>query len=195
MSLTAPAPRRSVAPPQSPALRAIDIIQANPEHAAEYERALQAVNAVARWRAAAESLPAVSPQVARSLVATERLWNAMDEEFGLLSAAELGRRLGSRAKDPSSMVAKRQQAGQLIGFKRQNRMQFPAFQLDPRTGDVFPVIPELVARAAKHGLSSRDVAQWLMSSRRSLGGGRPVDALADAEAVLRAAAQTWDIVW
>lgn len=194
MSLTS-VHRAPVANDTNPRLRILDLIEAHPDRADEYERALQSVDLLAQWRSAAEALPAISPQVARALVASERLWDRLAHEFGLLSGAELGRRLGSRAKDPSSMVAKRQQAGQVIGVRRGNRTLYPGFQLDPRTGDVYPVIPELISRAAARGFTGADVAQWLMAPLASLAGERPVDRLADAEAVLDSATHDWDVQW
>lgn len=178
-----------------PRLRVLDLIESHPERATEYERALQSVDLLAQWRDAVETLPEVSPQLARAFTATERFWDAVDREFGLLTAAQLGRRLGSRAKDPGSMVAKRQQSGRLLWVRRGGRLLFPGFQVDGERGDVFPVVPELLHLAADRGVQSPELIQWLLGALDSLGGARPVDLLGEPERLLGAAERSWSAEW
>lgn len=170
-------------------------LEAHPERLGEYARAMRSVDALARWRSAVETLPPVSPQVARSLAATEQLWQAVDDEFGLLSATELGRLLGSTAADPSSMVAKRQQAGKLLWVRRGGRLRYPAFQFDAQQGEMYPAVPELVMRGAERGFDGPQVVQWLLAPSAALGGDRPVDVLGDTERVLAAADRAWSAEW
>lgn len=170
-------------------------LETHPERLGEYVRAMRSVDALARWRTTVETLPAVSPQVARSLTATERLWQAVDDEFGLLSAAELGRLLGSTAADPSSMVAKRQQSGKLLWVRRGGRLRYPAFQFDARQGEIYPAVPELVMRGAEHGFDGPQIVQWLLAPSAALGGDRPVDILGDTERVVAAADRAWATEW
>lgn len=162
---------------RDPRVRVLDLLEAHPERAAEYERALQSVDLLVQWRDAVETLPAISPQLARALTATERFWDSVDREFGLFTAAELGRRLGSRAKDPASMVAKRQQSGRLLWVRRGGRLLFPGFQLDQTIGDVYPVISELLMLGAERGWQSPQLIEWLLEARGSLDGARPVELL------------------
>lgn len=178
-----------------PRIRILDLIESHPERAAEYERALQSVDLLAQWRSAVEALPKASPQLARAFTATERFWVQVDREFGLLTATQLGRRLGSRAKDPASMVAKRQQSGRLLWVRRGGRLLYPGFQVDGRSGDVFPAIPELLDRAADHGLQSPEVIQWLLGAQGSLDGARPVDLLGDEDRLLDVCERSWATEW
>jgi len=176
-------------------MRVLDLLESHPERAAEYERALQTVDLLAEWRSAVETLPPVSPQLARALTATERFWDEVDREFGLHSATQMGRRLGSRAKDPASMVAKRTQSGRLLWVRRGSRLLYPGFQVESATAEVYPAVPDLILRAAELGWQPPQVIEWLLSPLQSLEGKRPVDLLHDREAVLEVAERSWSTEW
>ncbi|MDQ6740900.1 MAG: hypothetical protein M3021_11240, partial [Actinomycetota bacterium] len=69
----------------------------------------------------------VSPQLARSLQATENAWREIREEFGLLSSTELSRAVGSSSPN-RSYASDQRNAGNLLAVKRPGGMKYPGFQ-------------------------------------------------------------------
>jgi hypothetical protein len=123
----------------------------------------------------------VSPQTARSVQATENLVRSVAAEFGLLSATQVGQRLGSSSEDPSSLAHKRHRAGHLLAVRRGRRKMFPAFQFDPE-GSPIPVVRILRALSSERGWSESDLFLWLVTPTGRLGGARPVAMIASPEA-------------
>lgn len=93
------------------------------------------------------------------------------------------------------MVAKRHQSGRLLWVRRGGRLLFPGFQVNESTGDVYPVVPDLLRLAADRGLQSPELVQWLLGALESLNGDRPVELLGDAERLLRIAERSWSTEW
>lgn len=129
-----------------------------------------------------------SPEVAKSLQASEESWHHMHLEFGLLDAAEFAR-AASLDQDDFEHIFRLQLDGDIIGVFRDGRLRFPGFQIDRHSPTVLPVIPDLVAiaRAAKWRIEH--LALWMISPNGYLSGARPVDRLSEPESVLEAARQ------
>jgi hypothetical protein len=114
------------------------------------------------------------------------LRTAVADEFGVWSAAEAGRRIGSRGHSPSAAIRRWAAQGKLLTVPVAGLDHYPGFVfgLDGRPR------PVLVRVAAS--LSERTgwaLVAWLVSPHDALGGARPVDLLdADPDAVLAAAA-------
>lgn len=146
-------------------------------------------------RPALASLPsAATPELAQGAVATENAWRRMEQEFGLLSAQEASRTLGSRAKGRSTLAHDRRENGQLLGVRRGNAVLYPGFQFD-RNGEVHTVIPALIDVARQARRSDEDLAQWICLPSGYLDGDRPVDRLQEPDAVLTAAQGHFGVQW
>lgn len=121
------------------------------------------------------------------LGATEDLWRSVHAEFGLLTAQELSLRLGCLPEDVRALYG----AGDLIAVHRGGRVLYPGFQATG-TGEVIPVIRDLLCVAEDAGRSQAALILWLVSAEAELGGARPVDLLHDGERVLAAAGRMRD---
>lgn len=159
------------------------------------EAVVNAQRSLEALRPALASLPAAAtPELAQGAVATENAWRRMDQEFGLLSAQEASRTLGSRAKGRSTLAHDRRESGQLLGVRRGNAVLYPGFQFD-RNGEVHAVIPALIDVARQARRSGEDLAQWICLPSGYLDGDRPVDRLQEPDAVLTAAQGHFGVQW
>jgi len=137
----------------------------------------------------------VSPQLARSLQATENAWREMSEEFGLLSSTELSRAVGSSSPN-RSYASDQRNAGNLLAVKRPGGMKYPGFQIDPHEHTIRPVMRPLLATAVQAGRSEAGLALWMISPNGYLDGDRPVDRLdSDPESVVEAATDSFSVKW
>lgn len=126
-----------------------------------------------------------APQLARAMQATEHVWKDIETEHGMLTSTDAARLIGSE-KSGRSLASYRRAAGKLIGIKRGNKYVYPGFQFDRRSGQVHPLIPELIAMAAEIGWDQEDLALWMVSPSGYFGGERPVDHLDDVDLVDKA---------
>jgi hypothetical protein len=136
---------------------------------------------------------AVSPPLARSVQAEQNLYDDLEHEFGLLTSAEAGRRMGSRSSALRNAATSARRDGRLLALRRGSYWLFPGFQFD--AAGVRPVIADLLALAAEHGRSDTGLIQWLCSPTTYLGGARPVDVLDEPKRVLEVADQAFGIQW
>ena len=145
--------------------------------------------------ALAEALDAVQVYAEPAVQAERNLYDRIDAEFGLLTSAETGKRLGSRSSAPRNLAAATRRGGALLAITRGRQMLFPGFQFDP-DGQPFGVIRILRDLADKAHWSEIGVVQWLCAPTTYLGGLRPVDLLADQpERVVDTARQAWTVRW
>lgn len=144
---------------------------------------------------ALSEIPAeTSPQLARSLQATENAWRKMDHEFGLLSSLEVSERVGSRR--PNRSYASDQHAkGRLIAVKRPGGLRYPGFQIDHREQQIRPVMEDLMRVARSAEISETSLALWMCSPTGYLEGARPVDRLDQPQGVVEAARQAFNVEW
>jgi hypothetical protein len=118
------------------------------------------------------------------------LRTAVAAEFGVWSAAEAGRRIGSRGHSPTTAIRRWAAQGKLLAV--------PVAGLDHYPGFVFgsdsrprPVLAQVAA--ALSGRTGWALVAWLVSPQDVLGGGRPVDLLdTDPDRVVAAAAASAD---
>lgn len=107
-------------------------------------------------------------------------------EHGVLSAAEVARRAGSRGHSRTIAVRRWQQTGKVFAVAVAGLDHYPGFCFGP-DGRPLPVIAEVLAAFAGR-LQGWDLAAWFVTPNGRLGGRRPVDALdADPGAVAEAA--------
>lgn len=135
----------------------------------------------------------LSPALARSVQAEQNLYDDIEREFGLLTSAEAGHRMGSRSSALRNAATSARRDGRLVALRRGSYWLFPGFQFDAE--GVRPVITDLLALAEKHGRSETGLIQWLCSPTTYLGGARPVDVLDDPDRVLEVASQAFGIQW
>ncbi|HET9690823.1 MAG TPA: hypothetical protein VFP61_06700 [Acidimicrobiales bacterium] len=104
-------------------------------------------------------------------------------EFGVWSAAEAGRRIGSRGHSPTAVVRRWAAQGKLLAVPVAGLDHYPAFTFGA-DGRPRPV----VARLLGTGRSGWELVAWLVEPSAALAGARPVDLLDSAPDAVVAAA-------
>lgn len=136
----------------------------------------------------------VSPQLARSLAATENAWRALEAEFGLLSSREVSALVGSRSPN-RSYASEQRSKGKLIAVKRPGGLRYPGYQFDRSEHAIRPVMADLIRVAEEAGRSEASLALWMTMPSGYLDGARPVDQLSDPDKVVEAAEQSFNVEW
>ena len=129
--------------------------------------------------------PASWEQARRNLAMRQRIL----EEFGALSAAELGAWATPGAANPHQYASRLRQANRVFSVPFQGRTLFLGFQFD-EDGRPLPALADALALVRKRfGDSDWSIASWFTSPNAHLEGKqRPVDVIAtDPEAVIAAA--------
>ena len=141
----------------------------------------------------AASAGAISPQLARSLQATDAAWRRLEAEFGLLTVAEVAELLGAGPSD----VRTKHAGNQLLGVLRGGEVRFPGFQFDRENGVVLPIIAALIQLAHENRFRDDDLALWLKGPTTSFEEeDRPAGHLRrDPDAVLAAAMSAFEAKW
>ena len=113
--------------------------------------------------------PPAALQLQLNLEANRRL----EEEFGLLTAAQVAERSGSTAANASQTGSRWRKAGKVLVFSVKGTSCYPGFQFD-ENGQPLPVIAEVIERLGPY-LPSRQLAFWFVGASVDLYDGRPVD--------------------
>jgi hypothetical protein len=146
-------------------------------------------------RAMAANPAAVSPQLARSLQATENVWRSMGAQFGLLTSGQVAELLGASPSN-RKLASRRRAAHQIAGVVRRNAVLYPGFQFDRSQRTILPVMAQLIRLATANGWSEEDLLLWLCSPTTSFEGqDRPVDHFHDPDSVLAAARTQFEAQW
>jgi hypothetical protein len=136
-----------------------------------------------------------SPQLARSVQATENAYREMEDEFQLLTSIEVSEVVGSRSPN-RSYASEQRSAGKLLAIKRAGGFRYPGFQIDRQEQRIRPVMADLLRVAKQTGRSEASLALWMTTPTGYLDGARPVDQLADHPAkVVEAARQSFSVQW
>ena len=113
---------------------------------------------------------------------------AVADEFGVWSAAEAARRIGSRGHAPASVIRRWAAQGKLLAVSVAGLDHFPGFDFGS-DGRPRPVLVRVAAALPER--RGWDLVAWLVSPQDALGGTRPVDLLdTDPEAVVVAASNS-----
>lgn len=161
------------------------------------------LDAAQRIRASAKALGAAidavgmytEPAVARAVQAERNIYDHIDAEFGMLSSAEVGRKMGSRSSAPRNLAAAARRGGALLAINRGPQTLYPGFQFGP-DGRPLPVIRDLRQLADQCGWSETSVVQWLCAPTTYLDQRRPVELLLDnPDRVLDVARRAWAVQW
>jgi hypothetical protein len=135
------------------------------------------------------------PAVARAVQAERNVYDRIEAEFGLLTSAQTGRRLGSKSTAPRNLAVATRRNGALLAIMRGHQTLFPGFQFGT-DGRPLPVIRVLRDLADEAQWSETGVVQWLCAPTTYLDGLRPVDVLAsDPDRVVDTARQAWTVQW
>jgi hypothetical protein len=129
--------------------------------------------------------PAVLDQARRNI----ELQVAMLQEFGAISATELGDLAGSKARRASTTVDNWRRAHKIVAVRWHDQQLVPGFLLRADAQPDPAARPALTALAAQ-GFSDWQAALWWVVPAPALGGRRPVDRLLAAGASDRGAVAT-----
>ncbi len=135
-----------------------------------------------------------SPALASGIQATENLWAAIDEAWGLLGSVEVAELLGSRGTN-RSFASSMRKSGKIIGVERGNAYVYPGFQFDRRAGRVLPVVRELIAAAREIVLDDEDLVYWLCTPSGYFGDDPPALHLTDDAEIVDKLKQSESIEW
>lgn len=142
-------------------------------------------------------LPSTVPSTARVLQARRNALarEALLQDFGALTSAEVADLAGSRAANKAALANRWKQEGRIFPITHHGQTLFPAYQFDSE-GQPRPVIAEVLTTL---GQQSRDweLALWFISSSGWLGGRRPVELLESEPAAVAEAArhEAFDLVF
>jgi hypothetical protein len=127
-----------------------------------------------------------SPEVARSLQASENRWRAIEKEYRLLDSRSVAELLGGSGtnRNKAHQLAKQ---GTIIGVKRGRGTVYPGFEFD--RGEVSPVIAEVAAIGRRNGWTDSHLLLWLASPNGYLEGRVPAGMMDDPAKILEAARQ------
>ena len=166
------------------------------EHPAEHTTTAVPEDGVRVLRLAMAANPtAVSPQLARSLQATENMWRSISAEYGLLTSGQVAELLGASPSN-RTLASRRRAAHQIAGVVRRNAVLYPGFQFDRSQGTILPVMAQLIRLAAATGWHEKDLLLWSCSPTTSFEGqDRPVDHFHDPDSVLAAAKAQFEAQW
>jgi hypothetical protein len=110
------------------------------------------------------------------------------QEFGALTGDQVGEE-HSKARNRHALAARWRKEGRMFGVPHRRQMLYPAFQFDPGSGELRPVIREVLAALPRDRMSDWEIALWWVAANGWLGGRRPVDVLDDEPHALVAAAE------
>lgn len=127
-----------------------------------------------------------SPEVARSVQASENRWRAIAKEYGLLDSGSVAALLGSSGtnRNKAHQLAKE---GKIIGVKRGRGTLYPGFEFDH--GEVRPVIAKVAEIGRRNDWSDSHLLLWLASPNGYLEGRVPARMMDEQEKIVEAARQ------
>jgi hypothetical protein len=133
-----------------------------------------------------------SPEVARSVQASENRWRAIAREYGLLDSRAVAALLGGSGtnRNRAHQLAKE---GKIIGVKRGRGTLYPGFEFDH--GEVRPVIAEVAAVGRRNHWTDPHLLLWLASPNGYLEGRVPAQMMEDRDKILEAARQDMAERW
>lgn len=152
----------------------------------DYDSAADVVAAVEAGATTAVRKPASWEQARRNLAMRRRIF----DEFGALSAAELGDWATPGAVNPHQYASRHRKANRVFSVPFEGRALFLGFQFDEH-GRPLPALADSLAPLRKRfGDSDWSIASWFTSPNPHLPGkARPVDLLASEPEAVASAAQ------
>jgi hypothetical protein len=120
------------------------------------------------------------------ILSNTRLRRQFLTENETLTAAQLAEGALSKSANRSALAWQWRSKGRIFGVPLRGERRYPAFQLDPATGQPRPLIREILEILGRR-LGDWGTALWFAAPNAWLGGGRPVDRLDDPDALFEAA--------
>lgn len=118
----------------------------------------------------------------------EKRWRSIEDRFGLYTAAQVADIAGSVARNRSEYATARHRKGALMAIRRRGQLLFPGFQFDPSSGEVRPVVPQLIVVFTSAGWTHESIIQWCAAPQGYLDDVVPADVMgARSDDVLDAA--------
>ena len=137
--------------------------------------------------------------LARAAQATENAVKSVEDEFGLLSSAQVAQLLGSTSNRAAvrSLADDMRGRGELLYVRRLNKYLYPGFQFNRSLGRVKPLVKALMQLANASSWEPEDVVLWLCSPTTYFEDeSRPVDHFdAEPNQVLDVARHAWNVEW
>ena len=149
-------------------------------------------NAMARIQ---DPLP---PAMARAAQATNNALKSIEDEFSLLTSAQVAQLLGSTSSQAAvrSLANDMRGRGELLHIRRLNKYLYPGFQFNRSLGRVEPLVKPLLQLADSSSWEPEDVVLWLCSPTTYFeDGSRPVDHFAEPDLVIDVARRAWGVDW
>jgi hypothetical protein len=135
------------------------------------------------------------PAIARAVQAEQNLYSRIEQEFGMLTSTEAGKRMGSRSRAPRNFAANAHRGNMLVAVHQGNSRLYPGFQFGP-DGRPLEAIARLREVADSNEWSEAGLVQWLCSPTTYFDGDRPVDHLtAEPDRVVDVAADALAVSW
>ncbi|MGN7149282.1 hypothetical protein ACTHQ6_09860 [Arthrobacter sp. SAFR-179] len=133
-----------------------------------------------------------TPEVARSVQASENRWRTLAREYGLLDSRAVATLLGGSGtnRNRAHQLAKE---GKIIGVKRGRGTLYPGFEFDH--GEVRPVIAEVAAMGRRNHWTDPHLLLWLASPNGYLEGRVPAQMMDEPDKILEAARQDMAERW
>ncbi len=118
------------------------------------------LKAVQHVQSAVASLPhALGPATLAQIGMVDSLFRTVEAEHGVLTSAEFAELVGG--SPTSRSLATRARKRGMVGFARQGRLLYPAFQIT--RNDLDPTIGALSSRLRAAGWSDEDIILWWVS--------------------------------
>lgn len=140
----------------------------------------------------------VTAAVAAATMATEDAWRRLEEEFGLLTPAEVLDLLRPEGGESFKLDFELGARAEILHTTRRNSAYYPRFQFDERRREVRPWVKPLLRLARRFELDHDDIILWLMRPTTYLGTNpdgtapRPVDFVDNAARIIEVAEKAWE---
>lgn len=114
---------------------------------------------------------------------------AAAEEFGLFSAEQVAKLVGSKSANRSAAAYNLRRDGKIFAVVTADGDRYPGFEFDPDSGRPRPAVGQVLAALAPLELSGWELFAWFTAPTGWLDDRRPADLLSSAPAVVAAALQ------
>ena len=135
-----------------------------------------------------------SARLASAIQATENLWTAIEDRWGLLRSSEVAKLLGSRS-GTRNLASSLRQKNEIIGVKRRSAFVYPGFQFDRKAATVRKIIPALLAAARSAGVDDEYLVYWLCSPSTYFDDDQPVVHLSTDPNFVEKFVQSETVTW
>ena len=117
---------------------------------------------------------------------TEKQWQAMEKEGGLLTVSDLARQMGFGG-GANAMARQLTGKGRILAVQRGGHFLYPGFQFDRGAGRVIPTVKDVIRMGRYAGWPDEQIALWFYTPHRQLSGKRPVDVRDNEEQLINLA--------